>query len=128
MTIEATYLEIQHRINDGSIFSLSRVTLARYVAALSQTHAYSHFGGSQFPHVVETVRLALALKAGEEASAQAQRECRIALIISVAALAAGVIQAAASIWQLLPSSAPGSIAPPGSPAPVASMAASGARK
>lgn len=105
MSMAPIYSEIQETINSGSVFSLPRATLEKYTAALSQAHAYSHFGASEFPGTCETVRMALSIRVSEDANQLATKQSRIALFISVGALLFGLVSAAATLWPLMHPSA-----------------------
>lgn len=94
------YLEIQQSINSGSVFSLPRQKLECFVAALSRSQAYTHFGASEFPSTCETVRMALSRRVSEDANLAARRENRIALIISLGALLIGFVSAVAALSPL----------------------------
>lgn len=100
MSMESVYLEIRRSINTGAVFSLPREKLEQFVAALSMTNAYAHFSAPEFPGTCETVRMALSMKVSEDANLQAKRESRIALIVSSAALAVGIVSAFAALWPL----------------------------
>lgn len=93
--------DIQVSINSHEIFSLSRKDLERFVMALSTSDAHSHFNQNEFPAICETIRMALSLRVSEDSNFQAKRESRIALIISVFALVAGITQAGIALWQLI---------------------------
>ncbi len=95
------YIEIQQSINSGAVFSLPRKTLEQYVAALSMSQAFTHFSASEFPGTCETVRMALAMRVSEDANEQAKTESRIALKVSSAALAVGLVSAIAALWPLV---------------------------
>ena len=98
MSKESIYLEIRRSITTGAVFSLPREKLEQFVAALSMTNAYAHFSAPEFPATCETVRMALSMKISEDTNLQAKRESRIALKVSAAALAVGVISAFAALW------------------------------
>jgi hypothetical protein len=101
MNSNSKYSEIKQAINNGSIFSLPRSKLELYVAELSRSQAFSHFGASEFPRICETVRMALSIKVSEDANLQAKRESRIALFVSFTALVVGIVSACAALWPLI---------------------------
>ena len=100
MSMESVYIEIHQSINTGAVFSLQREKLEQFVAALSMANAYTHFSASEFPGTCETVRMALSMKVSEHANLQAKNESRIALIVSSAALAVGIVSAFSALWPL----------------------------
>jgi hypothetical protein len=99
-TSSEIYSDIKYAINSGAVFSLPRRRLEEFSAALAMSNAYAHFGNSQFPRICETVRMALSLRASEDANAQAKRESRIALIVSSAAFSVGLVSTGAALWPL----------------------------
>lgn len=101
MSFNSIYSEIQQAINDGSVFSLPRARIEQYIAALSRSQAFSHFGASGFPRICETIRLALSIKVSEDANLQAKRESRIALWVSFTALLVGIVSAFAALWPII---------------------------
>lgn len=98
---EAEAVEITAAINTGEIFKLPRHKLEKFAAALSTTNAFGHYSAHEFPTKCETVRMALSLRISEDDNKQAKRESRIALVIAIFALFAGVVQAGFAAWQYL---------------------------
>lgn len=98
------HMQIQQSINSGTVFSLPRSKLEEFVAFLSRPRVSDNFSASEFPATCETVRMALSIRVGEDANAQAKRESRIALIVSSAALVVGLVSVGAAIWPLVFSS------------------------
>lgn len=94
------HMQIQQSINSGTVFSLPRSKLEEFVAFLSRPRVFEHFSASEFPATCETVRMALSIRVSEDANGQAKRESRIALIVSSAALAVGLVSAGAGLWPL----------------------------
>lgn len=90
------YVELQHVFAGGNISKASKTELERYAVLLSRPHAYSHFGSSQYPQMCDSVRTLIMARISEEANKEATRISTIALVISIAALIAGVIQAYAA--------------------------------
>jgi hypothetical protein len=100
MNIAPVYLEIQQSVNSGTVFSLSREQLEQFVAALSRASAYTQFSASEFPGTCETVRMALSMRVSEDANLLAKKESRIALVVSFAALAVGLVSAISAFLTL----------------------------
>lgn len=95
------HMQIQQSINSGTVFSLPRSKLEEFVAFLSRPRIFEHFSASEFPATCETVRMALAMRVSEDANEQAKRESRIALNVSSAALAVGLVSAGAALWPIV---------------------------
>ena len=100
MTSQPDYGQILSQVETGTIAALSKAELERIAIALCRGNAYSHFTSASFPQVCETVRTLLIVRMSEDANKDATLTSKIALWIAVAAFVAGVVQAAASIWQL----------------------------
>ena|SRR5215510_10551045 len=92
------YLQLNHVFSGGDISKSSKAELERYAVMLSRPNAHSHFGGSSFPQICETVRTLIQVRMSEESNREATRISKIALYISIAALVTGLVQAAAAIW------------------------------
>ncbi len=97
---EADYLALDQVFGGGDISACSKSELERFAAMLSRPNAFTHFGASSLPQICETVRTLLIVRVSEEQNRQAERLSRIALIISVVALLASLIQASVAVWQL----------------------------
>lgn len=100
---EADYLALNHLFSGGDISSCTKAELERFAVMLSRPRAFEHFGASSFPQICETVRTLILVRMSEEQNVQARRESRLALIIAWAALFAGMVQAGASLYQVLSS-------------------------
>lgn len=100
MTSQPDYNQILHQVESGNIATLPKTELEHIALALCRGHAYSHFTSAGFPQICETVRTLLVVRMSEDANAEATRISKIALWIAIAAFAASVVQAVASIWQL----------------------------
>lgn len=97
---EQEYVSLSHIFAGGDISKASKAELERYAVMLSRPNAFQHFGASGFPQICETVRTLIQVRMSEEANKEANRISMIALIISIAALLAGLIQAVAAVWPL----------------------------
>lgn len=97
---ESTAVEITASINTGEIFKLNRKKLEHFILSLSTANAYSYFGASEFPNICQTVRMALSERINEDSIAQANRQSKTALHISVFALICGILQVAIALWQI----------------------------
>ncbi|UCV00699.1 hypothetical protein [Acidovorax radicis] len=96
---EAEYLELSHLFGGGDISRSSKKELERFAVMLSRPNAFTHFGAASFPQICETVRTLLIVRMSEEQNQQAKRESRLALVIAVVALLAGIVQAVVSVDQ-----------------------------
>ena len=97
---DAEYLALVHLFAGGDISACSKAELERFAVMLSRPNAFTHFGASSFPQICETVRTLILVRMSEEQNVQAKRESRLALIIAVLALIAGVVQALAALGYL----------------------------
>lgn len=96
---EAEYLALSHLFGAGDVSRSSKQELERFAVMLSRPNAFTHFGAASFPQLCETVRTLLIVRMSEEQNEQAKRESRLALIIAVVALLAGIVQAVVSVVQ-----------------------------
>ena len=97
---ESIASEITAAINTGDIFKLDRKKLEHFTLSLSTANAYSYFSASEFPNVCQIVRMALSERINEDSIKQANRQSKTALIISVFALLAGILQVGIAVWQI----------------------------
>ncbi|MHB9119502.1 MAG: hypothetical protein ACYC2R_14715 [Burkholderiales bacterium] len=102
----AEYVALGHLFAGGDISKSSKAELERFAVMLARPKAYEHFGAPDFPQICKTVRTLLIVRMSEEQNAQANRESRIALIISILALIAGFVQALAALGYLSTSTSP----------------------
>jgi hypothetical protein len=72
------YLEIQFKINDGSITDASKEQLEKYATALCKSGANTNFG-SNFLAICGTVQMLLKSKISEESNTKRHEEIRLKL-------------------------------------------------
>ena len=98
---EAEYTALVQMFAGGDISSRSKSELERFAVMLSRPTAFMHFGDKAFPQICETVRTLLIVRMSEEQNEQAKRESRLALVIAVVALLAGIVQAIVGLLQYM---------------------------
>jgi hypothetical protein len=99
---DAEYVHLSHLFSGGDISSSRKGDLERYAVMLARPNAYTHFSKYSFPQICETVRTLILVRMSEEQNFKAQRESRLALIIAVIALLAGIVQTVLGLIQYTP--------------------------
>ena len=98
---EADFNALGSVFSGGDISTCTKSELERFAVMLSRPKAFTHFPAPSFPQLCETVRTLLIVRMSEEQNEEAKRESRVALIVAWVALAAGIVQAVASVYQIL---------------------------
>lgn len=65
--------DLRNKLNSGELQRAPREELFHYVMILGKANAPSHFGGSEYPQVCETVRMLLAFRVYEDENRRATR-------------------------------------------------------
>lgn len=97
----ADYINLDHLFSGGDISACTKAELERFAVMLARPGAFQHFGAAHFQQICESVRTLILVRMSEEQNMQARKESRLALIISWIALVMSLIQAVASVWQLV---------------------------
>lgn len=93
------YTELSQLFIGGNISTCSKVELECFAVMLSHPNAFTYFPDRSFPQVCETIRTLLLVRMSEEQNVQAARESRLALLISIVALIAGLVQTVVAVAQ-----------------------------
>jgi len=91
------YSQVVSEFQSGGVLSASRVDLEQMLLAIGRERIVSEENRARAAEMGETIRQVLAARQSQELHGQTQRVAWAALIISVAALIAGVIQALAAL-------------------------------
>ena len=97
---EAEWLELNHLLSGGDLSACTKAELETFATMLSRPRAIERVAGtSNFDAACSMIRTMLVVRMSEEQNEQAKRESRLALIIAVVALLAGIVQAVLSVVQ-----------------------------
>ena len=98
---EAEWLQLNHLLSGGDLSACTKAELEKFATMLSRPRAIERVAGtSNFDAACSMIRTMLVVRMSEDQNEQAKRESRIALIISVVALLASIVQAAVGIYQI----------------------------
>jgi beta-phosphoglucomutase-like phosphatase (HAD superfamily) len=100
MDADATWDEIGKRFRSGDIVNATRKDLENYLFALAVVQVQSGPNQQRAYQMGDTMRLLLTRKDSQESERRATWIALTALVISVAALVAGIVQAVASVKAL----------------------------
>ena len=93
-----TYDDVRAAFDSGSVTTATKAELEQLLIAVGQQRIHDTINQARASEMGETMRQLLAARQSQEMHSEALRISKVALIVSVFALVAGLVSAGASLW------------------------------